>query len=41
LNKIDSLNFIFTDPTFIKVDKENREQKKFEINSNKTIQAIS
>jgi len=41
LNKIDSLNFIFTDPTFIKIDKENREQKKFEINSNKTIQAIS
>lgn len=41
LKKIDCLNFIFTDPTFVKEDKENREQRKFEINSNKTIQAIS
>ena len=41
LTKIDSLQFIFTDPTFVKADKENREQKKFEINTNKAIQSIS
>lgn len=41
LNKIDSLNFIFTDPTFVKIDKESREQKRFGINSNKTIQSIN
>lgn len=41
LNAIDSLNFIFTDPTFIKIDKEKREERKFWINTNKTIQAIT
>ncbi len=41
LSKIDSLQFIFTDPTFVQADKENREQKKFEINTNKAIQSIS
>lgn len=41
LNAIDSLNFIFTDPTFIKTDKEKREERKFWINTNKTIQAIT
>ena len=41
LNKIDSLNFMFTDPTFVKIDKESREQKRFGINSNKTIQSIN
>lgn len=41
LSKIDSLQFIFTDPTFVQADKESREQKKFEINTNKAIQSIS
>jgi len=34
LKKIDSLNFIFTDPTFIEIDKQNREQRQFYLNSN-------
>lgn len=41
LNKIDSLRFIFTDPTFIEVDKNKREQKQFQINSNNRKKAIS
>lgn len=41
LNSIDSLNFIFTDPTFIETDKNSREQRMFEINANKRKQAIS
>lgn len=40
LSKIDSLQFIFTDPTFVQADKDSREQKKFEINTNKVIQSI-
>jgi len=33
LKTIDKLSFIFTDPTFIEFDKNNREQKQFQINS--------
>jgi hypothetical protein len=41
LGKIASLRFIFTDPTFIEVDKSKRERKQFEINSNNRKKAIS
>lgn len=41
LSKIDSLQFIFTDPTFVQTDKDKRQQKKFEINTTKSIQSIS
>ena len=41
LKKIDSLEFIFTDPTFIKVDKNKREKKQFQINANFRQKAIS
>jgi hypothetical protein len=41
LNKIDQLRFIFTDPTFIELDKSQREQRQFEINSNNRKKAIS
>ena len=41
LGKINSLRFIFTDPTFIEVDKNNREQRQFEINSTNRKKAIS
>ncbi len=41
LKNIDSLRFIFTDPTFIEVDKNNRENKLFEINSSIRKKAIS
>ncbi|MBP7806695.1 DEAD/DEAH box helicase family protein, partial [Candidatus Gracilibacteria bacterium] len=41
LNKIDGLRFIFTDPTFVETDKNNREQKMFEINANNRKKAIS
>jgi len=34
LKKIESLNFIFNDPTFIELDKKNREQRQFHLNSN-------
>lgn len=34
LKKIESLNFIFTDPTFIELDKKKREQKQFQLNAN-------
>jgi len=34
LNKIEDLRFIFTDPTFIESDKNNRENKRFQINTN-------
>lgn len=34
LKKIDKLNFIFTDPTFIEIDKNKREKKQFKINPN-------
>ncbi len=41
LNKVDWLRFIFTDPTFVETDKNNREQKMFEINANNRKKAIS
>jgi len=41
LNKVDSLRFIFTDPTFVDVDKNKREKRMFEINSNRRKMAIS
>jgi len=41
LSKIDELRFIFTDPTFIEVDKSKRELKQFQINSNNRKKAIS
>lgn len=41
LNTIDKLRFIFTDPTFIEVDKNQREQRQFQINSNNIKKAIS
>jgi len=41
LNKVEQLRFIFTDPTFIELDKERREQKQFQINSNNRKKAIS
>ncbi len=41
LKKIDKLNFIFTDPTFIEVDKNKREKKQFQINANIRQRAIS
>jgi ERCC4-related helicase len=41
LNDIDSLRFIFTDPTFVEMDKMNREQRLFEINANSRKKAIS
>ncbi len=41
LNKIDHLRFIFTDPAFIEIDKNKREQRQFQINSNNIKKAIS
>ncbi len=41
LRKIDHLRFIFTDPTFIEIDKNNREQRMFELVANKRKKAIS
>ncbi|MBI9060152.1 MAG: DEAD/DEAH box helicase family protein [Labilibaculum sp.] len=41
LSKIDELRFVFTDPTFIEVDKNRRELKQFQINSNNRKKAIS
>lgn len=41
LRKIDKLSFIFTDPTFIEIDKNKREQKQFQINSIFRQKAIS
>ena len=41
LNKIDRLRFIFTDPTFIELDKSKREHRQFHINSNDRKKAIS
>ena len=40
LKKIDSLKFIFTDPTFVEVDKNNRERKQFQIKANLRQKAI-
>jgi len=39
--KIDRLRFIFTDPTFIELEKEKKEQRQFEINSNHRKRSIS
>ncbi len=41
LKKIEKLNFIFTDPTFIEVDKNRREKKQFQIKSDFRQKAIS
>lgn len=41
LKQIDSLRFIFTDPTFVEFDKNNRENKLFEIHSSQRKKAIS
>ena len=41
LDKINRLRFIFTDPTFIEIDKNKREQRQFQINSNHRKKAIS
>jgi SNF2 family DNA or RNA helicase len=41
LKKIDRLNFIFTDPTFIEIDKNKREKRQFEINANIRQRAVS
>ncbi|TXL11278.1 hypothetical protein BMR05_16130, partial [Methylococcaceae bacterium HT4] len=41
LDKIKQLRFIFTDPTFIELDKNKREQRQFQINSNHRKKAIS
>lgn len=41
LTKIDKLHFIFTDPTFIELDKNSRELRQFQINSNNRKKAIS
>ena len=41
LKKIDKLSFIFTDPTFIELDKNSREQKQFQIHANFRQKAIS
>jgi len=41
LQNIEDLRFIFTDPTFVEMDKKNREQKLFEIHANNRKKAIS
>lgn len=41
LNKIDELKFIFTDPTFVETDKNNRQTREFQINSNFRQKSIS
>lgn len=41
LKEIDQLRFIFTDPTFIEVDKNKRELREFQIKSNDRKKAIS
>jgi hypothetical protein len=41
LKKIEKLNFIFTDPTFIDADKNKREKKQFQINANARQKALS
>jgi len=41
LKKIDLLNFIFTDPTFIELDKKNKEQRQFQLNSTVRQKSIS
>ena len=41
LKSIDQLRFIFTDPTFIELDKKKRQEKMFEILANKRKKAVS
>lgn len=41
LKKIDLLNFIFTDPTFIELDKKNKEQRQFQLSSTVRQKSIS
>jgi hypothetical protein len=41
LSKIDKLRFVFTDPTFVEINKSKKEQKQFQINSNLRKKAIS
>lgn len=41
LNKCEQIRFVFTDPTFIEIDKNRRQRKQFEINSNNIKKAIS
>ena len=41
LNKIDSLQFIFTDPTFVKNVSNNKETREFEINSHRREKSIN
>lgn len=41
LLEIEQLRFIFTDPTFVEINKNNKEQRQFEINSNLRKKAIS
>ncbi|WP_341883869.1 helicase-related protein [Synechococcus sp. UW140] len=41
LKKIKSLYFIFTDPTFIELDKKKREQRQFHLNANMRQKSIS
>jgi superfamily II DNA or RNA helicase len=41
LNKIESFDFIFTDPTFINVESNNKEERKFEINNHIREKSIS
>lgn len=41
LKNIEELRFIFTDPTFVEMDKEGREQRLFEIHANDRKKAIS
>ncbi|MBP7652165.1 DEAD/DEAH box helicase family protein [Candidatus Dependentiae bacterium] len=41
LKKINKLNFIFTDPTFIEADKNKREKKQFQINADFRQKAIN
>jgi len=40
LKKIESLNFIFTDPTFVDIDKKSRESRQFQILINQRQKAI-
>ena len=40
LKNIDELRFIFTDPTFIEMDKNNRQEKMFEIHANDRMKSI-
>lgn len=41
LKQIDSLKFIFTDPTFVETDKKKREQRQFQLNPSSIQKSIS